>query len=76
MNILHFMNVVKKEQDLTSLNKGLSEYGLSPTDWQISKVVGIHYKIVHKNEPEFFFHGKVKFKNGRKKWGSIQLAGI
>lgn len=76
MNFLHFMNVVKKAQDITSLNKGLSDYGLSPTDWQISKVTGNEYKIVHKSEPDFIFHGKIKFKNGRKKWDSIQLTAI
>ncbi|MBY0555522.1 hypothetical protein K2P97_13405 [bacterium] len=76
MNFLHFMNVVKKNQDITSLNRGLSEYGLSPADWQIRKVAGTEYKIIHRSEPNFVFLGKIKFENGRKKWGSIQLKAI
>ncbi|MEQ1723014.1 MAG: hypothetical protein ABL930_07535 [Pseudobdellovibrio sp.] len=76
MKILHILNVTKKETDLNLLNNSLSEYGLKPNEWNIIKEDCVSYKIFNKTEPEFFFRGKVKYENGRKKWGSIRLAGL
>jgi hypothetical protein len=76
MKILYFLNVSKIETDLNLLNNSLSEYGLKPNEWNIIKENCGHYKILNKTEPDFFFRGKIKYEKGRKKWGSIQLAGL
>jgi hypothetical protein len=76
MKILDFLNVTKTKNDLNLLNNSLSEYGLKPKEWHIIKEDGVSYKILNKTEPDFFFRGKIKYENGRKKWGSIRLAGL
>gem|GEM_PF-1159825 len=76
MNILHFLKLGKKKQELASLSKSLSEYGLSPAEWELIKEDRVNYKIANKYEPKFFFRGRIQFRRGRKIWGSIQLAGI
>ncbi len=76
MKILYFLNVSKMQTDLNLLNNSLSEYGLKPNEWNIIKENGGSYKIFNKTEPDFFFRGKIKYEKGRKKWGSIQLAGL
>lgn len=63
-------------QELSVLNKSLSEFGLCPTDWTIIEEDVHIYKIENNEEPDFYFRGSVKFENGRKIWGSIQLVGF
>lgn len=67
------MNIL---QELDILNNSLSDFGLCPSDWLVIKEDSCVYKIENKEEPHFFFRGKVKFENGRKKWRSIRLAGL
>ncbi|MEK6627615.1 MAG: hypothetical protein AABY53_03230 [Bdellovibrionota bacterium] len=76
MNILHFLESSKKRQELILLSNSLSDFGLSPTEWCLMKEDCTSYKITNKIEPNFFFRGQIQFKNGRKRWGSIQLAGL
>lgn len=63
-------------QELDVLNSSLSDYGLCPTEWQIIEEEDWLYKIQNKEEPHFFFRGKIKYVNGHKKWRSIRLAGL
>ena len=76
MNILQYLKTYKKRQNLDLLNNSLASYGLRPTEWQLIKEDGTGYKIANKMEPSFFFRGKTKYENGRKKWSSIYLAGL
>lgn len=73
---MHFLKVCKKNQELDLLNSSLSDYGLCPKEWHIIKEDSIDYRIANKTEPDFFFRGRVKYEKGRKKWTSIQLAGL
>ena len=63
-------------QELEALKNSLSDYGLCPTEWLIIEEEVCNYKIENKEEPLFFFRGKIKLENGLKKWGAIRLAGL
>ena len=76
MNILHFLESVKKNQELIFLSNSLADFGLSPAEWQLVKEDSTSYRIANKAEPNFFFRGRTLFSRGRKKWSSIQLAGL
>lgn len=76
LNILHFFNKNRKLIETSSLNKDLSDFGLKPNDWYLIQEDGLIYRIENKNEPTFFFKGRVHFRKGKKKWRSIYLAGI
>lgn len=76
MNVLHLLESSKKNQELTQLINSLSNYGLSPADWCLMKIDSMNYRIANKTEPNFFFKGQIQFINGRKRWSSIQLAGL
>ena len=76
MTVLQTHNNQNQPQSTNALISGLSDYGLCPAEWLVTKEHGTVYKIENLLEPGFFFRGKVKFENGRKKWISIHLAGI
>ena len=76
MNILQSFSKCKQHQEMESLVKSLSDYGLSPSEWLIKKEKGCIYKIENRNEPSFFFRGVVSIKRGRREWGSISLSGF
>ena len=59
-----------------SLQRGLTEYGLSPEDWLLTQEDDLLYRIAHLREPEFFFRGTVQLQDGERKWKSITLAGL
>lgn len=62
--------------EVETLVESLAEFGLCPTEWVITQQESLIYKIQNKEEPQFFFKGNISFENGRKKWGSICLAGL
>ena len=76
MNILQYLETSKKNQELSLLSNDLSNYGLCPIEWFLIQEDSVSYKIANKQEPGFYFRGRIQFKNGRKKWSSIHLAGL
>jgi hypothetical protein len=60
---------------LISLQLGLREFGLQPTDWRIIKKSKSRFVIESATENNFYFVGEVQNDN-IKKWRYIQLAGI
>lgn len=65
-----------QDDEIKSLMNCLSEYGLSPSDWQIIREKGRTYKIENRYEPGFHFRGTATFKKDRLEWRSISLSGI
>lgn len=59
-----------------ALSLELSEYGLHPADWRITRERGRIFRISHVREPDFFFRGQITAETGRQRWETIQLAGI
>ena len=59
--------------ELENLMSGLIELGLRPYDWILINKPNNQFTIQNIDEPSFFFVGDTIFKNGRKKWNSIQL---
>ena len=76
MNTLHLLFASKKNQELSTLNSSLADFGLAPDEWYLIKEDSLSYKITNKYEPNFFFRGRIQFSNGRKKWGSIYLISL
>ncbi len=76
MKILHFLATFKKNQELSLLGNSLADFGLSPEEWLIIKEDSLSYKITNKCEPSFYFRGRIQFRNGRREWSSIHLAGL
>ena len=66
----------QQTNELTVLAKNLSEFGLRPIDWKLSKKSDDSVKIENKEEPSFYFIGKLKSEEGQPKWTSIQLASL
>lgn len=62
--------------EIEPLIESLAEFGLCPAEWIVTEQDSQIYRIQNKKEPQFYFKGNVSFENGRKKWGSIFLAGL
>lgn len=62
--------------ELESLNESLSDFGLCPAEWTITEEDTFLFKIENIEEPQFYFKGNIKVEDGRRKWGSISLAGL
>lgn len=66
----------QQTNELTVLAKSLSQFGLRPIDWKLSKKSEDCVKIENKEEPSFYFIGKLKLEDGQTKWNTIQLASL
>lgn len=62
--------------EVETLIESLAEFGLCPAEWIVTELESHSYRIQNKEEPQFYFKGRISFENGRKKWGSIYLAGL
>lgn len=76
MNILQLIKKPNTKNDLRLLKTELSGYGLRPDDWVIKQMQHDQFKIENLSEPDFCFKGKTEYRNGRRRWGKITLAGI
>lgn len=76
MNFFQTAMNTKSSSDLKTLSRSLSEFGLQPYDWVLIKNSNSQIKIQHKEEPSFYFIGKVTLEKGQKKWNSIHLASL
>jgi hypothetical protein len=76
MNILQFNNQDNSSLAYQDLTIELSDYGLKPEEWSITKEDNFSYKIENKKEPSFYFRGKTLLQNGKRRWKAIQLAGL
>ena len=57
--------------DLTILNQNLKQFGLCPADWKLQMESHQRIMITHKDDPEFYFVGKINDES--KSWEFIQL---
>lgn len=62
--------------ELKPLIESLSDFGLCPTEWTITKQESQIYRIENRKEPQFFFKGNIRYEAGRIKWNIISLAGL
>ncbi len=67
-------NRTSKTKDIDFLNQNLQQFGLCPTDWTLKKESAQKYLITHKDDPDFFFIGKIK--DETQNWDFIQLGFI
>ncbi len=74
------MNIESKQRntsEILTLQTGLSQFGLRPTDWDIIPQSNNFHVIKNKSEDDFYFVGKVNRKNNDKiEWKFITLAGL
>lgn len=69
---MQIINTQKNDQDqMNFLNQSLQQFGLCPKDWTLKKESNQKYVIVHKDDPDFFFIGKIKAETTS--WDFIQL---
>ncbi len=69
---MQITNTQKNNQDqMNFLNQSLEQFGLCPKDWTLKKESHQKYVIIHKDDPDFFFIGKIKAET--KGWDFIQL---
>ena len=69
---MQIINTQKNNQDqMNFLNQSLQQFGLCPKDWNLKKESNQKYIITHKDDPDFFFIGKIKTET--KSWDFIQL---
>lgn len=68
-------NFLSSTNQLMSLQLGLREFGLQPTEWRIIKKTKSRFVIQSASETNFYFIGEVK-DNNTKEWRYIQLAGL
>lgn len=72
MNFFHTNN----EVILNELTHQLSEFGLQPKEWTLTKESHQQIKIQNKNCNSFYFVGSTKNLNGKRQWKNIQLASL
>ncbi|AZZ35886.1 hypothetical protein CIK05_03445 [Bdellovibrio sp. qaytius] len=70
--MLKFLTANKQ---LVSLQLGLSEFGLQPTDWRVIRKTKSRFVIQSLNSEDFYFIGEVKNSNDNQ-WQFIQVAGL
>lgn len=58
------------------LTQALSEFGLSPQEWQVRAENQHCYVIKNKNSPDFYFIGYTDKRTEKPKWQRLQLAGL
>lgn len=69
---MQIINDQKNNHDLKNyLNQSLQQFGLCPKDWTLKKQSDQKYAIINKDDPDFFFIGKIKTET--KNWEFIQL---
>ncbi|MFN7454546.1 MAG: hypothetical protein ACK5RO_07780 [Pseudobdellovibrionaceae bacterium] len=56
---------------METLVQKLTEFGLNPSDWQLSPTTKSDFKIVSKDDPEIWLLGKADQESGH--WISLQL---
>ncbi|MBC7741396.1 MAG: hypothetical protein H7061_04310 [Bdellovibrionaceae bacterium] len=73
MNFFQTLRPTAAANDFENLANSLIEFGLQPYDWVLIDSSNNQFTIQNIDEPSFCFVGDTIFKNGRKKWNSIQL---
>ncbi len=74
---MNFESKQKNTSEILTLQTGLSQFGLRPTDWDIIPQSNNFLVIKNKSEEDFYFVGKANLKNDKKiEWKFITLASL
>lgn len=62
-----------KSATIQKLQAELSNFGLNPADWNIEYIESLRYLIRSKSDRDVSLYGRLRFKNKKPTWQSIDL---